>query len=223
MHNDRGVIGLQHRCSKPLHKPCGTAASWTRLGLFEWPADPAVWTNIIYDDFDQYVCGFQVRAGQQFYSRMGSPDTRYPNPDRDHLGVWDVRASFCENEWEQVGFLKDSAALSSQAWWDGYPSNPFKTEPWSTNTAASQATKTCVRTGNGGGGEWWRVDFDGGAVDVASVAILNCAGATASSWLAGVEVHVDTTLCHTVPSSPADGDWVGFACSATGSSLSLRQ
>ena len=96
------------------------------------------------------------------------------------LGMYEAAVRFCDNRFENIGFLKSTARVSSYSGHsNNWPHNPFKSKAYIENFALQE--NNCVYTGTNiqPGGEFWAVDLDGGGqqVHLYSVTILNTAQA----------------------------------------------
>ena len=99
------------------------------------------------------------------------------------LGMHEAAVRFCNNRFENIGILKETARVSSYSGHsNNWPHNPFKSKTYVENFNIPE--NNCVRTGTNilPGGEWWAVDIDGGGdlVHLYSVTIKNTA--SAANW-----------------------------------------
>lgn len=114
--------------------------------------------------------------------------------------MFDVAIRFCNNRFENIGFKKDEAVMSSSYGFAApfnYAHNPFKTNQY--NYDFWNVDNTCIYTDNTrAGGDYWEVRFDGGLpVQIYSVSLI-----ASNDWdwntLNGVEVYIDGVLCATI-------------------------
>jgi len=139
----------------------------------------------------------------------------------DLLGMYDLAVRFCDNRFENVGFRKDGAVVTSTypGVYYNYAHNPFKTNVY--NMDYTVPSTTCIFTDNSRiGGDYWSVQLDAGPVRVYSVSILT-ATSPWDGWLNGVEIYVGDTLCATISDAPS-GEWFGIACDGEGATIKLQ-
>ena len=122
------------------------------------------------------------------------------------LGMYEGAVRFCNNRFENIGFLKSTARVSTYASTlpnNNWPHNPFKSKRYLENFGDPE--NGCVYTNwNSPGGEYWAVDLDGGGelVHLYSVTIKNTNNWATRNQLNGARVYLDTEHCATISGVP---------------------